>query len=61
MPVPSPCKLICRYDEDGFCVGCRRNREEIGNWMNYTDKQKLKVYKNIQARKSGNINFPDHG
>ena len=61
MPVPSPCKLICRYDEDGFCVGCRRNREEITFWINYSDKQKLEVYKNIQARKSGEPKTSDNG
>ncbi len=53
MAVPSPCKLICRYDEDGTCVGCRRNRQEITNWINYSDKEKLEVYKNIRARKEG--------
>jgi len=56
MPVPSPCKLICRYDEDGICVGCRRNSLEIMNWIVYTDKQKLEVYKNIKDRKSGHSN-----
>lgn len=56
MPVPSPCKLICLYDEGGLCVGCRRNREEITNWIIYPDKRKLEVYKKIQARKSGNYN-----
>ena len=61
MPVPSPCKLICRYDEDGICIGCRRNREEITNWINYNDKQKLDVYKNIQARKSNSPTNSNHG
>jgi predicted Fe-S protein YdhL (DUF1289 family) len=61
MPVPSPCKLICRYDEDGICVGCRRNREEITYWITYSDKQKLEVYKQIQVRKSGNSNTPGNG
>ncbi len=54
MPVPSPCKLICRYDEDEFCIGCRRNRQEITNWIIMTDNQKLEVYKKIKSRKAGN-------
>jgi predicted Fe-S protein YdhL (DUF1289 family) len=61
MQVPSPCKLICRYDKDGICAGCRRNREEITNWINYTDQQKLEVYKNIKTRKSGEPKIPAHG
>ena len=56
MPIASPCKLICRYDEDSLCIGCRRNKEEIMNWIIYNDNQKLEVYKNIKARKSGNPN-----
>jgi len=55
MPIPSPCKLICRYDEDGICIGCRRNRKEITNWIIMTDNQKLEVYKKIKIRKEGNL------
>jgi predicted Fe-S protein YdhL (DUF1289 family) len=54
MSVPSPCKLICRYDADGLCLGCKRNREEISNWIVYNDTQKLDIYKKIKARKAGN-------
>jgi predicted Fe-S protein YdhL (DUF1289 family) len=61
MPVASPCKLICRYDEDGLCVGCRRNKEEIMNWIIYSDRQKLEVYKNIKIRKSDHFNSSVNG
>jgi predicted Fe-S protein YdhL (DUF1289 family) len=56
MAVPSPCKLICRYDEDGLCVGCRRNKDEITDWINMTDQQKLEVYRKIKVRKTGQAN-----
>jgi len=53
MTIASPCKLICRYDDDGTCVGCRRTKQEIMNWIIYDDKQKLEVWKNIRMRKAG--------
>jgi predicted Fe-S protein YdhL (DUF1289 family) len=60
MSIASPCKLICRYDDDGTCVGCRRNKEEIMNWIVYDDRQKLEVWKKIRMRRSG-IQTEDHG
>jgi predicted Fe-S protein YdhL (DUF1289 family) len=52
MSVKSPCKLICKYDDDGICVGCRRTMEEIVGWIDYTDKQKLEVWRRIRERKN---------
>lgn len=52
MAVPSPCKLICKYDDDGQCIGCRRTKEEIMHWPLYNDQQKLDVWKKIKLRKN---------
>jgi uncharacterized protein len=48
--VKSPCRLICKYNEEGICMGCKRNREEIIKWPNYTDEEKLEVFKKIIER-----------
>jgi predicted Fe-S protein YdhL (DUF1289 family) len=53
MEVKSPCKLICRYDDNKMCVGCYRTMDEIVNWINYTDHEKLEVWKKIRERKKG--------
>lgn len=55
MAIASPCKLICRYDNNGMCIGCRRNKEEIMNWINYDDRQKLEVWKKIRMRRNGDL------
>jgi hypothetical protein len=52
MSVPSPCRLICRYDPEGICVGCMRNKEEISGWTNFDDARKLDVWQKIRERKS---------
>jgi predicted Fe-S protein YdhL (DUF1289 family) len=48
--IKSPCRLICKYDEKGICVACKRSREEITKWPEYTDEEKLKVFEKIIER-----------
>ena len=49
--IDSPCNDICTIDpESGLCVGCRRSTQEIANWLNYSDKQKKRVLKEIKSR-----------
>lgn len=42
-PPLSPCTGICRLDEHGYCVGCRRTGEEIGRWRAMSDSERLFV------------------
>lgn len=51
MAVKSPCRLVCKYNEDKICIGCYRTMEEIVNWINYTDEEKLEVLKKILERR----------
>jgi len=49
--IDSPCNDICTTDpESGLCVGCGRSNEEIANWLNYSDKQKKRVLKELKSR-----------
>ena len=37
----SPCKKICKIDiETGLCLGCKRNINEIRNWLKFNDTEK---------------------
>jgi len=48
----TPCTGVCRLDECGYCVGCRRTGEEIGRWRTMNDAQRLYVMREIlPARK----------
>ncbi len=40
---PTPCTGVCRLDERGYCVGCRRTGEEIGRWRAMSDFERLHV------------------
>ncbi|MFA8436693.1 MAG: DUF1289 domain-containing protein [Marinifilaceae bacterium] len=50
--IKSPCIKICRSDANGVCFGCRRTREEIGNWSHYSNEQKKEVLKKASNRRN---------
>lgn len=40
-PVLSPCIGICQLGDDGLCVGCLRNADEIGRWLDMGESERL--------------------
>lgn len=48
--------MICKYNEQNVCIGCLRTKQEITEWIDYTDEQKREVYKKIEQRSGGKIN-----
>lgn len=49
--VPSPCVSVCQMDSaTGWCQGCLRTLEEIGQWGNADDAFKRVVWTRIETR-----------
>ena len=49
--IASPCNDVCTTDsESNLCIGCGRTKEEISNWLNYSDKEKKNVLKELRTR-----------
>jgi uncharacterized protein len=48
--IESPCIKICKYDRNGVCMGCRRTRAEVGDWLKYTNVQKKEALDNANQR-----------
>ncbi len=49
--VPSPCSSVCVMDEaSGWCKGCLRTLDEIGNWSALDDAGKARVWVQIGQR-----------
>jgi len=49
--VDSPCIQVCTYEEEEeFCIGCYRTKEELQDWLIMTRQQKLEVLKKIAER-----------
>lgn len=40
----SPCVGICRIGGDGRCLGCFRERSEIGGWMGASREAKREMW-----------------
>lgn len=50
--VASPCENICQLDpRSGYCIGCLRTIDEIGDWLEMTNEEKRNVLKQLDARK----------
>lgn len=50
--VKSPCIRVCKYDEEGNCLGCYRSMEEISKWIFMNDAEKLEVLEKAKIRKA---------
>ncbi len=52
--IKSPCTGDCKYDENKVCVSCRRTMYEIVNWIDFSDEEKLLVFKRIGYKNNQN-------
>lgn len=51
-PVPSPCVLVCKLDEQtGWCGGCLRTGDEIAAWPELADEAKRAIWAELRARR----------
>jgi hypothetical protein len=49
--IPSPCIDICHMSiRLGYCVGCFRTIEEIAQWSEMTNQEKLDVISKTEQR-----------
>jgi predicted Fe-S protein YdhL (DUF1289 family) len=49
----SPCINICSLDEQGYCRGCHRSRDEIAGWSTMSPQQQWEVLRALEARRPG--------
>ena len=58
LSVPSPCRGICQSDQQGYCRGCLRSRDERFSWQQLSNEQrrhvlalcKQRAYRRARAR-----------
>ena len=49
--IQSPCILLCAIDmTSGYCYGCGRTRDEIAEWMNYTNNERRQIIAGLDQR-----------
>lgn len=49
--VPSPCIGWCQLNNNGYCEGCFRSRQERFEWNQFTNSQKQNVVRLCKQRK----------
>ncbi len=49
--VKNPCIQVCRYDDEGICIGCYRSKQEAVNWVFLSIEQKREVIRRTAERK----------
>ena len=50
--VASPCVNICQLNpETGYCIGCMRTIDEIGDWLEMTNEEKRQVLNKLEKRR----------
>ncbi len=49
--IETPCILVCSIDmETGYCFGCGRTRDEIGEWTSMTASGRREIMAELPAR-----------
>jgi len=49
--VKSPCVQVCRMSLQGWCEGCFRTLQEIGDWSDMSAAQQLAVWQQLEQRR----------
>ena len=50
--IASPCKSICRLNEEDICEGCGRTKKEIQDWKIYSDKRRSMIMDKLSGADS---------
>lgn len=48
--IPSPCRGICQTNEQGYCRGCYRTRDERFGWLKFADAEKRNIIRLCRQR-----------
>jgi len=61
--VRSPCVSTCEYNENYYCIGCKRHMDEIIDWLDYSDEKRNSVMQELLTRdidKSSDLTFRNY-
>lgn len=50
--VASPCRSLCKLDEDQVCTGCGRTIDDIRSWRAMDDTARLACIARAQSRRA---------
>tara|TARA_B110000914_G_C15487930_1_gene459072 strand:- start:1492 stop:1683 length:192 start_codon:yes stop_codon:yes gene_type:complete len=48
--IVSPCVSICKYNQNNYCVGCKRHMNEIFDWFDFNDDMRVAIMHDLNER-----------
>ena len=48
----NPCVRVCRYNEEGACLGCFRTRDEVRGWASLDAGERRVVLADLDGRRA---------
>ncbi|EAL66098.1 hypothetical protein DDB_G0282477 [Dictyostelium discoideum AX4] len=57
--ISTPCIDVCKLDpSSGFCMGCARNKEEIGSWSTKKEEERVRIIEEELPERKQYIHYP---
>ena len=48
--VITPCISVCKYNDNNYCIGCKRHMNEIFDWLDYNEDMRIAIMKDLIDR-----------
>ena len=48
--VITPCISVCKYNDNNYCIGCKRHMNEIFDWLDYKEDMRIAIMKDLIDR-----------
>lgn len=49
--ISTPCISVCKYNDNNYCIGCKRHMNEIFDWLDYNEDMRIAIMKDLIDRK----------
>ena len=48
--VITPCISVCKYNDNNYCIGCKRHMNEIFDWLDYYNTMRRAIIEDLIDR-----------
>ena len=48
--ISTPCISVCKYNDNNYCIGCKRHMNEIFDWLDYNEDMRIAIMKDLIDR-----------
>lgn len=48
--ISTPCISVCKYNDNNYCIGCKRHMNEIFDWLDYSEDMRIAIMKDLIDR-----------